>query len=336
MGHMSLLKRLGHPRNAVIGFFAVFVIGAICGLGIEYFWKQVFLCQGQYALLNPALQCVSGDRQGEWHYENLRAAVLQKKQELVDAGKITEMSVFFRDLNTGPRFGIGEYDAFQPASLLKLPILIAYLHEADRDPTILDKILSYDSKMKVNSNVEQSDETILPNTPYTVRDLLKKMIVFSDNYSYTLLTQELNSTPPITTYHTFHDLDVLPMMIAPNADFVSIQSYGNLFVVLYNAGYLSKQMSEFALELLSQATFKGGLIAGVPPRTQVSHKFGYRVLDSKHTQLHDCGIVYHPDTAYLLCVMTRGSDLQNEEYAIAEISSVVYNQISYLYYSPKN
>lgn len=243
------------------------------------------------------------------------------------------MSIYFRDLSHGPRFGIGEYDKFQPASLIKLPVLIAFLHEADRDPTILDKQLSYaEGELSVSENVDEAWETIKPDTSYTIRELLEKMIVYSDNYSYALLTKEMNSRPSITTYYTFRDLNILRMMQAPNADFISIQSYSNLFAVLYTTGYLSRDMSQFALELLTKSTFKEGLVAGVPQRIRIAHKFGHRVLADADSQLHDCGIVYHPTMDYILCIMTTGTTLEGEEDAIADISKNVYNTISTIHY----
>lgn len=326
---MSPVRRL--ERYFVgYGYATTFLVGGACFMIASFAWNTFAPCHFKYDLLNPALRCGNAAQQNEWHYEAIRNAVLMKKAELMGKKKITEMSVYFRDLTNGPRFGIGEYDAFQPASLLKLPVLIAFLHEADRDPALMEKTLSYDSALKVNLNVEHSDQTILPFTPYTVRELLTKMIVYSDNYSYIVLTEELNRRPAITAYHTFHDLDVLPMMVAPKADFVSIQSYANLFVILYNAAYLSKEMSAFALEILSQATYKDGLVAGVPEGVRVAHKFGYRTLDPNHSQLHDCGIIYHPEGSYLLCVMTSGSSLKDEEESIKEVSRVVYNEISAL------
>lgn len=285
------------------------------------------VCHETYDLLSPRLRCTNTIQQGEWDYEPLREELLAKKAELKDSKKVSHVSIFFRDLDHGPRFGIGEYDKFQPASLLKLPVLIAFLHEADRNPDLLNQTLSFAGTIKTAQNVEVSDETIKPNTPYTIRELLTKMIVYSDNYSYALLTHELNEAPSLTTYYTFRDLDILKMMLAPRADYISIQSYGNLFAVLYNTGYLSKEMSQFALELLSQATFRDGLVAGVPENIRVAHKFGYRTPAGEDSQLHDCGIVYHPSTTYMLCVMTSGSDLESEQSAIAEVSRVVYDRI---------
>lgn len=156
------------------------------------------------------------------------------------------------------------------------------------------------------------------------------MIVYSDNYSYKLLMREMNASPPLLAYFTFRDLDVLRMMLAPNADYVSILSYGNLFAVLYNTGYLSKDMSQFALDLLSQSAFREGLVAGVPEGTVVAHKFGRRIPGEEDSELHDCGIVYHPAMAYVLCVMTSGPDYTHQQAAISEVSRIVYDGITSL------
>lgn len=318
-------------RNAMLRLcLGCFAAGFLVLLLTQKAWLILAPCHWKYDMLSPNVRCREAVEQGEWNYEDLRDAILIKKAELTAAGKISEMSVYFRDMTRGPRFGIGEYGEFQPASLLKLPVLIAFLHEADRNHAILDKTLSFTGSLQINLNVEASDETIQPNTRYTIRELLTKMIVYSDNYSYTLLTKELNDKPNPVAYHTFHDLGILRMMTTPKADFVSIQSYSNLFAVLYSTGYLSKDMSQFALELLSQATYKDGLVAGVPAGIRVAHKFGHRVLEGQDSQLHDCGIVYHPSSNYVLCVMTSGPDLKSEESAIADVSRIVYDKVSEL------
>lgn len=209
-------------------------------------------------------------------------------------------------------------------------VLIEFLHEADSDPDVLDTTLSFSDiqSLHADKNVEKSAETIQPHTLYTIRELLTKMIVYSDNYSYKLLMQEMNAKPHRFAYFTFRDLDVLRMMLSPNGDFVSILQYGNLFAVLYNTGYLSREMSQLALKLLSQATYGEGLVAGTPEGTVVAHKFGYRNFGQRNSELHDCGIVYHPAKAYILCVMTSGTQYEDQKAAIAEISRIVYEAVS--------
>lgn len=305
-----------------------FVVGCLFVLIGQKAWTVAGACHQKYDLLNPYYACATSAEKSEWDYESMREALMEKKVELKEAGQVTHMSIYFRDLKNGPRFGIGEYDAFHPASLLKVPVMIAILHTADRDPGLLDETLTFTGAFEGDSNVEKADETIVPNTPYTIRELLKKMIVYSDNHSKELLVKKLNDTPPPSVYRTFLDLDVLTMMRAPNADYVSIHSYATLFPILYNSGYLSPENSQFALELLSESTYDYGLVAGVPAGTRVAHKFGLRTFGESQHQVHDCGIVYHSSAPYLLCVMTSGSDILTLESAIAEISRMVHEGVS--------
>src|SRR5262249_32692831 len=107
--------------------------------------------------------------------------------------------------------------------------------------------------------------------------------------------------------------------------------YALFFRILYNASYLNKEDSEQALKLLSQATFKDGLIAGVDDGITVAHKFGeYAAKDASGNdvpgtdELHDCGIVYAPGHPYLLCVMTRGNQLTSLTTMVAQVSQIVF------------
>ncbi len=260
----------------------------------------------------------------------MRNTIIATIDALQKEGKVSHVSVYFRELDNGPRFGIEEYENFYPASLLKVPVMIAILHAADKDPSILDQTLTFTGALMPIANVDHPEQTIQVNAPYTIRELLQKMIVYSDNDSKDLLIDKLNSLPSPMVYDTFLDLGVISMM-AGRTEYVSIQSYAYLFSVLYNSGYLSKETSQYALSLLSQSTYKEGLVAGVPADTRVAHKFGYRELPDGERQLHDCGIVYHPASSYVLCLMTSGADIKKEASAIADISRVVYDQVSALH-----
>jgi beta-lactamase class A len=130
-------------------------------------------------------------------------------------------------------------------------------------------------------------------------------------------------------YDTFFDLDVLQLMLESDVTYVSISSYAKLYAILYNTGYLSKDMSQFGLQLLSEAAFRQGITAGVPKDVRVAHKFGFAVINGEG-QLHDCGIVYHPKMAYTLCIMTTGLDQNKQNAAITELSHMVYDSVSKL------
>jgi beta-lactamase class A len=306
------------------------VLGVAALFASQTLWASLISCHETYDLLNPTLPCGDSQRRSEWEYEHMRKSIIAAIAAMENAGMAKHVSVYFRELDNGPRFGVEEYEQFYPASLLKVPDMIAILHAADRQPSLLDETLVSPASLSAVANVEQPEQTIQPNTSYTVRELLQKMIAYSDNDSKNLLVQKLNSMPPPTVRDTFLDLGVMPMMNG-STNYVSIQSYAYLFSVLYNAGYLSKEMSQYALDLLSQSTYEDGLEAGVPANVRVAHKFGYRILPNGEHQLHDCGIIYHPSTSYVLCIMTSGPAIESDASAIAAISRLMYDQITSLH-----
>ena len=65
----------------------------------------------------------------------------------------------------------------------------------------------------------------------------------------------------------------------------------------------------------------------------MAQKFGEREVYKTsgilgYQELHDCGIVYYKqDSAYLLCVMTHGSDTTSLAKEIADISKLVYDSL---------
>jgi beta-lactamase class A len=127
-------------------------------------------------------------------------------------------------------------------------------------------------------------------------------------------------------YRDFH-FDV--RKILESEDNMSPKEYARFLVALQTASYLDPVFSEKALSLLEQSDFKQGLAANLPRNIKVAHKFGERgYLDNDTLQLHDCGIIYHPSSPYILCVMTRGTNIRDQTNAIASISSAVFKAVT--------
>ena len=255
-------------------------------------------------------------------YDALRSTVNGYIASQTSAGAISSASVYF--INYGKS---GSYD---PASMLKVVVMVAYLREADSDPAILNEPLVYtqaaDDSTEAVDFADPSSLTV--GTAYTVDQLIRSMIVDSDNGAMNLLIANIHSDDLNRTYT---DLG----LTAPeeNAAYtISPKDYSLFFRVLYNATYLSRANSEKALTLLSQTTFKDGLVAGLPSGTTVAHKFGEHVNGTGSTvtsmELHDCGIVYAQGGPYLLCVMTKGQTLDGLEATITGISKMVYQDVS--------
>lgn len=274
----------------------------------------------EYEFISPLLECELGS---DSYFINglnplkLEIAEFIKKEEL-------DAAVYFRDLNNGPWFGLNEHEVFSPASLLKLPVMMAYYKKSENDSDLLNKKVKYEgSEILLKQSVIPSSLIQIGQT-YTIGELIERMIIYSDNAALTVLEQNIDQDQidKVTL-----DLGVETATEQTPEDFMSVKGYAGLFRILYNASYVNKNLSEKALEILSRTEFKKGISAGVPEGIKVSHKFGERTLANGLTQFHDCGIVYHPNNPYLLCIMTRGSNLNNLTSAISKISSIAYDGV---------
>ncbi|PIS41418.1 MAG: hypothetical protein COT25_03180 [Candidatus Kerfeldbacteria bacterium CG08_land_8_20_14_0_20_42_7] len=278
---------------------------------------------GGYTYINPLLECEVDGGLEDKDLHSFKSVIEEITNEAVSEKNVSEVSVYYRDLNNGPWFGIQEDSLFAPQSLLKVPVLIAYLHKAETNPGLLqDKITFLETdKDKSTPNIE---DRLLVGSEYLVDELLNRMIEKSDNDAFYLLLTHIGSQE-INNVHAALELQT----ISDNTpeDFVSVKAYASLFRILYNASYLNRDMSEYALEILSHTTYEKGLTNLLPKDIVVAHKFGVKALtDTSNDRLHDCGIIYKKDAPYLLCVMTKGEDLASMEKVIQNISLAVFEK----------
>jgi beta-lactamase class A len=285
---------------------------------------------GNYKFINPLLECRGDDVNKELKpFKN-------QVQDLIDGIKTkndaSSISVYFRDMNNGPWFGINEDEKFIPASLLKVPVMIAYLKKAETDPGVMQQTITYDTPLTNDFQYVVPDQEVQLGEKHTVEDLIYRSIVFSDNIAITLLTQNSEKFG-ISLQNVYNDFGI-DYKLDTN-DNMTVKSYAAFFRILFNASYLNRDMSETALGLLTQTKFKNGIAAGVPSDIKVANKFGEKPFAGPNKQLHDCGIVYYPQHPYLLCIMSSGADFQTLENNIRDISALIYKEVDGQYHAHK-
>jgi beta-lactamase class A len=235
---------------------------------------------------------------------------------------LSEASVYFRQLNGGPWFGINEDTLFTPGSLLKVPLIMSIYMKAEKDPTLLTKTILFEGGSALATE-HYTSEQIEVGKIYSVEDLARATLVHSDNNATLLLTQ-LVDKDEIEASYTNLGITVPTM----GQDYtMSVRTYASFFRILFNATYLNREHSNHLLESLTKAAFHDGLVAGLPKGVTVAHKFGERSYgNGASLQLHDCGIVYKARSPFLLCVMMRGDSGNYDTLAknIQDIATLVY------------
>jgi beta-lactamase class A len=322
---------------------ARYLLGGICGVSIglagtwgfaAYTSRQNNMpdaCAKQYYLTNQSLDCAHFDARVD-QLQALDAKLQAATDQYVKDKRATRVSVFVRGLLTRQFADSNENDTFAPASLLKLPLMIAYYKIAQLEPTILDSKLTYTESGTLNDNTQDMvpQNKLAVGQQYTVEQLIEDMIENSDNNSTSVLLSHMD---PQIFDNTLIDLGLKIPAGGTEVDFVTAKTYAGIFSQLYNASYLNRDYSQKALELMSKSVF-AALSKGLPPGTVVADKFGERQVENPDgtvakRELHDCGIIYEKGARpYTLCIMTEGPDFTQLESVIKDISKITNDSLN--------
>lgn len=258
-------------------------------------------------------------------YAGVKSQLIGLIESYKNSGIISSASVYLRDFEKGNWTCINPNESFHPGSLMKVPMLITYLKMEEKNPGTLNKRLILAQRPSGFPEQIYTAKQIETGKAYTVSELLKYMIQYSDNYATFLLHENVDKAQYNTTYTAIG----LPVPNIYDRNFaITSKAYSTFFKILYNGGYLSFDHSEYAMELLSKSEFSKGFEAGFPAGTPLVHKFGEWGDGQGVNQLHESGLVYINGSAYLLTVMTSGKDSQKLPDVVASISQMVYNNLN--------
>lgn len=319
------MNNLKSPLYGLI-MLAVFVSGLLSGWGISYIFRaEVFFEErraGQHEFINPILECEGPEELKGREMASLKGKIDALINEEIRENKAKDVSVYFREMNGGQWFGIGDKGLFPPGSLLTMPVLIGYLKQVEAEPGTLQRKIKFDSRLQSYFHYINPSKTMEFGKSYTIEDLIYRMVVHSDDDAAHLLIQHDDAK---NYERVFKDLG-LTVPPETGAYGISALDYASFFRVLFNASYLNEEMSNLALKILNNADFNKGIVLGVPSNVPVAQKFG-ELTTEDYKQFHDCGIVYYPGYPYLLCVMTSGDDYEDLASLIGEISRQTYDEV---------
>lgn len=284
----------------------------------------------QYSFVHPLLAYRTPEAVDFGEYDSLKSEYLSMSRAAESAG-VRRLSIYFRDLEIGRWVGLNQDDMYYPASLLKVPTMIAFYKKAEENPYLLKNTVVYDPGV-APAGQYLATSTLNAWQTYTIQDLVGHMITDSDNGATFTLLNHIDWDYLNGVYAALG----IPDPGDNSEDYkISARMQALFFRVLYNGTYLSSEYSERALKLLAETTYTSGIVAGVPHGIPVAHKYGEHVLADggavQGVELSDCGIVYYPRHPYALCVMTSAVDVPSAERVIAQVSSITYDVVEKQY-----
>ncbi len=328
----------------VIAIVLLILIGFVGGWWVnKTFFTETFrsspLRVSGFEFVKPLLVCDTSNQKEYPELKVLNGKLTGYINNEKASGNVDSVSIYFQDFKTDGRITINPDEKFHPSSIGKLPVAIALYRVAESYPQVLSEKITYNGKVDYNSGAEiPPKESLKIGETYTINQLIETMIKYSDNNSTAELIKFLGLD---TLKLLYNDLQIdIPAdaEFSKTNDFIKTRDVSYFFRVLYNSTYLTNELSEKLLRLLSQADYKNGIVAGIPNGVVSSHKFGLETIfdgqnSVKGRELHDCGIVYHPQNPYLLCIMTKSSssNVSTLENIIKNISSITYKEVDSYY-----
>lgn len=247
------------------------------------------------------------------------------------------ISIVAKNLDSLESFAWNENIVFySPASTIKLPILCAAYYWARKGVISLDQKVTVHEKDRVGGCgvLFEFDEGLTP----TLHDLMRIMIVVSDNMATNLVMETVGKNR-IQQFLVETGLDAIRAerkMLDPEGmrlgqiNCVTARALAEILEGLANHTLLDPQDCEDAIEILLRQQINTKLPAKVIERwdlvfnrstIRIAHKTG----DMPEVE-HDIGIIFMPNTKFVLAVLTENID---NDLAIEFISDTAKDFVDY-------
>jgi beta-lactamase class A len=264
-------------------------------------------------------------------------------RHLLQSGSNAQVSLAIYDLASGYQLLVHPDVPFHPASTIKLGVMMEVFHQASEGEFSLDELLLV--KNSFLSIADQSDFSLSPNDDletdlyqhigeqFSLRDLTRRMIVYSSNLATNLLIERV-SAARVTRFMQELGTNDLVICRGPEDNkayalgmnnSATARSLMQILVRLAKRSVVSPAASDEMIAILQQQHYNEGIPARLPKGVRVAHKTGWN--DKLY---HDAAIVYPPEhTPYVIVVMTSGlSESDKAPALVAGLSQIIYRQLT--------
>jgi len=247
----------------------------------------------------------------------------------------------FHDLETGSEFLHNADESFQPASTMKIHVMMEVFNQVEKFLIDLDDELqvvnSFQSAADGDYAVpadEDSDQTLYDKIGQTekIRELVRLMIVRSSNLATNILIDKVSiacinalsrelGIQGVSILRGIYDTRASKMGINSS---ITARGLMQTLQLLAEEKVVSKTASREMINILLAQEFNKGIPAGLPGEIRTAHKTGW---DEKI--YHDAAIVFpEKRKPYILVVLTHGIEkLENARECVASVSKLIYGKI---------
>jgi beta-lactamase class A len=237
---------------------------------------------------------------------------------------VVNPSLFILDLQNGDYADLSGGKAFPAASVIKLPILIAFFQDVDAGKVSLSEKLVMRPELIASGSGNMQD--LAPWSSYSSSYTVGKMIETSDNTATNMIIRRLGGAGVLNARFRSWGLqdtairNWLPDLSGTNT--VSAQDLSLLLAKLARGNLLSPSNQSRAIAILKTCHTRTLLYPGIGPGGEIAHKTG-----DIGFAIGDAGIIFLPNgKRYIAAVMLRRpyDDPRGRDY-IQAISRITYS-----------
>jgi beta-lactamase class A len=228
-------------------------------------------------------------------------------------GELTgDYGVYVKRLITGEELAVNQGKVFSAASVIKLPILVAYYQTVEAGKLKSEDIYVLKEKDRLEYGTGSMQNQPV-GTEYSYREVARLVANESDNMASQIMLSFLDR---MVRGWGLRQTSVKEYETTP-------EEMGKLFELLYQGELLNQESRTELFENLTQTVNEDRITAGVPTGVRVVHKFGSEV-----GVVNDCGIVY-PSKAraggdYVICLLSTDVNDGEAQEVLPKISRVVW------------
>jgi beta-lactamase class A len=304
----------GSRKQTAIGLLVTIVLGLMFYFPAEIKqWWQRFNSPEVITILKPI-----GDESDVSEIVGFKVKIKKKEDVEEVIGRLLEglegdYGVWVMKLDGKGQFGINESKVLSAASVIKLPLLVAYYQAADEgklDPEEIYVLKERDRLEYGTGSMQNQPE----GTEYTYREIAHLVANQSDNMGAELLIGFLGGAKQIEGM--INDWALTATSVKEGG--TTAGEIGELLMRLYDNELISKKSQKELFKNLTETVNEDRITAGVPTGVKVVHKFG-----SEEGIVNDCGIVYGAEP-YVICMLSTGVNDAEAQEVLPKISRVVW------------
>lgn len=242
-----------------------------------------------------------------------------------------QAAIIIKDLDTGWQIEENQDVPMPSASLVKIPIMMAYFAAAEEGKLKLDDTMELKQSDKTSGSGKLKN--VCSGTTCKIEDLIRLMITESDNTAANMLINNMGMDVLERYFAKFglkHTNLTRKMMDFKHRksgveNYTTAQDMSGLLDRLHRGQFINKSVSQKCLDILADQKVNDRIPRKLPHGTVVAHKTGL-----ENGICHDVGIVYTDKGDFLICALTKHRDgtARPTKKFIALLALLTYNYYS--------